>query len=447
MSVKDLCIYIVEAAKLDVDDVNYYISSDKLNSRAWGKDALPRKGICIRLLSFFNNFVKSISSIFSRKKNIANNTLFFVNNKNELLAIEPIFAKLTNADIAGYGLFYNNCPYFFAYLTSLLFIPIVFYKFIVAVGLKKENYTYAIDSYILSYGFYIMCKAWFKKVKPKSIVISNDLIFKNRVIIVVTKELKIPIYYIQHASVNNKFPPLTVDYALLDGYNSVKKYLECGPTSTKIFIIGIPKCDSSYDYISTSKVIANLGICTNNLDSFERIEELSDKIRSTLPSLTIYLRSHPSDRRINDFKKLASKMGIIFSDSRKVPSIDFLKSVDAIIGCDSNILLEAALMNVFPLCYDFSKNNLDWYEFVKTGLVEYYSEPQSLSDRLLCLQKNRPSIRDKAKLFSGTIGTSYDGHSSELAAMLIEDIDAFMTANDKWHRMNDSHPNVFELLQ
>ena len=443
---KNLCRYFIYATKLPVDDINYNISSDKLNLRSFGKESLPRKGIFIRLASFGKNFIKSTSTIFSKKAS-SNSSLFFVNNKNELLALEPIYSKLSDSDVAGYGLFYNKCPYFITYLISILFIPLVLYKFLVADTLNKEKYKYAFDAYILSYGFYITCMLWFNKIKPKSIVISNDLIFTNRVIILVAKKLKITTYYIQHASVNNKLPPLTVDYALLDGQDAADKYCECGPSTTVIFIIGIPKLDSFYNKTCKNIVLSKLGICTNDLDSFKRIEKLCWTIKNTFSSLEVYLRSHPSDRRIDDLKKLASRLNINFSDPRNELAFDFLQSVDAIIGCDSNILLEAVLLDVYPMYFDFSKRNLDWYGFVKSGLVEYYTECNLLCEKLIELQKNKPSIRAKAKYYSGTVDTNYDGQSSDLAAMLIENINATVTLGTKWSRKLESPLTIYELKQ
>jgi len=343
-------------------------------------------------------------------------------------------------------LYYDKCPYFLAYIISILFLPFVFYKFIIADEDKKDIYAYALDSYLLTYGFYVMCRIWIEQIKPESIVISNDLIFTNRVILLVAKELGIVTFYIQHAAVNSNFPPLTVDYALLDGRDAVDKYYECGPTSAIIYIIGISKFDSLYNKINNLKVLARLGICTNNLDSIERIEELCITMRSTFPSLIIYLRTHPADRRTDNLKKLASRLGINYSDSKNELSYDFLQSVDVVIGCNSNILLEAAMMDVHPLYFDFSRTNLDWYGFVKSGLVEYYSDSKPLCGRLLELQKSKPSIRSKARFYSGTVGTRYDGRSSDLASSIIKEITAGHTINmNLWDKIPNDKLKAYEL--
>ena len=109
----------------------------------------------------------------------------------------------------------------------------------------------------------------------------------------------------------------------------------------------------------------------------------------------------------------------------KVPNIgkgsfDFLKKVDAIIAGASNILLEAALMNVFPLYYDFAQTHLDWYGFQRSGLVECLSEPEEVCRSIKEICQSKPSVRTKAKLYCATIGTCYDGRSGELAGAMIQ---------------------------
>lgn len=442
---RNLLIVFAEAAKLDIDDINYSISSDKLNLRAFGMNSLPRKGIFIRLLSLLKRFAKSYRTISTDKTIDKNCILFFANNNNELHALEPVYTKIANSYVVGFGSYYDRFPYFITYIVSLLFLPTVFCQYLKADENNKEKYRYAFDSYVLSYGFYVIFRCWIQKNKPLSIVISNDLIFTNRALIVAAKESQIITFYIQHASINNRFPPLTVDYALLDGNVAVTSYSECGSSSSTAFIIGVPKLDSLHCNKNVNPNLSTLGICTNDLDSFARIESLCRTIKNSHPSLTVILRSHPADRRLIDLKKLALSLKILFSDARSEFSLDFLRSVDAIVACDSNVLLEAAMMDVYPITYDFSLFNLDWYGFVKNGLTEYFSEPEALCERLVELQKSKPSIRAKSKLYSGTVGTKYDGNSSKLAAMLIADIDSTMFSETKWRKVVGLSFNVFEL--
>ena len=128
------------------------------------------------------------------------------------------------------------------------------------------------------------------------------------------------------------------------------------------------------------------------------------------------------------------------------PSFDFLKQCDAIIAGDSNILLEAALMNVLPMYYDFSLSKLDFYGFVHNKLATYYSMPDELCSALKAIIDNKPSVRLKAKYYCSTIGTHYDGHSSDLASAIIQEFVYGNNINMKlWNRTSTVNLEAYEL--
>jgi hypothetical protein len=120
---------------------------------------------------------------------------------------------------------------------------------------------------------------------------------------------------------------------------------------------------------------------------------------------------------------MAVEHGMIFSNSRTVPSFEFLAQVDAIVACESNIHLEAALLNVFPVYYDFPGVRFDNYGFVKNGLIKSICKTP---DEVLCvlesIKAQRPSVRHDARYYCATIDTRHDGYACNLVASLITDI-------------------------
>ena len=50
--------------------------------------------------------------------------------------------------------------------------------------------------------------------------------------------------YIQHASVTSRFPALKFNYAFLDGFDTLNKYITAGPSETKVFLTGTCKFDN-----------------------------------------------------------------------------------------------------------------------------------------------------------------------------------------------------------
>ncbi len=129
-------------------------------------------------------------------------------------------------------------------------------------------------------------------------------------------------------------------------------------------------------------------------------------------------------------------------------SFAFLTRVDVAISGDSSILLEAVLMDVYPIYYDFSLHRLDYYSFLHNGLVEYASEPDEVCSILEKLSKSKPSVRSRAKLYCCTVDTPFEGHSSDLAAQIISGIALGTCGNmDPWIRITGlEHLEAYELV-
>jgi hypothetical protein len=305
--------------------------------------------------------------------------------------------------------------------------------------------TYVFDHYLISYGLYIYANKWIRNVLPKVLILSNHTNTINRVILTVAKINNIKTIYVQHASVTDKFPPLTFDYSLLEGMDSLKKYSRSGYTKTKAFLIGMPKFDLYFSYTNKNDNVRSIGICLNALDSFDKFVEICKEIRNKYPAVEIIIRPYGIKRKLSDWEYLEKKYNVAFSDFNKEKSFDFLIKVDAIISGDSNIILEAALMNVFPIYYDSFKQKLDYYGFIENGLVKYSSELHEIINIIKDVFLFKPSVRDKAKVYCHTVDTAYDGHSAELACELIKYL--FYIENYrlvKWNRIQNIDMEAYE---
>jgi len=259
------------------------------------------------------------------------------------------------------------------------------------------------------------------------------------------KFLGIPTVYIQHASITEKFPSLDVDYALLEGIDTLEKYEKIGVSDSKVYLIGMPKLDKYMKFLNTSKSVKTLGVCVNKLDSFEEVSRLVDSIRLRIPEISIIFRPHPADtEKFFLWKRLSEKYSLQYSDPTVEDSFYFLSRIDAIVAGDSNILLEAVLLDVYPLYFSFSDYCRDYYGFVKHGVVKHYANENELIDRLVELKKQKPGVREKAKRYCHVIGTVNDGKSVTMAAKLIENISTNGSDSD-WKRMTTYHIPTFEL--
>jgi hypothetical protein len=443
-----------EVIKLDIYDLNFAYSSKELNLLSSNAARLPRRGILIRIFSFMWHFLQSAKGLKSAKLKSQlhpGSILFFSSSKNQFDSLEPLLSKMDNAFILCGGSEENlacaqNFPVIFSYFLSLFFFPIILPKFFASKGYRRETFYYIFDRYWLTYGYYIL--SWFKlnQLSPKALVVSNDHNMSNRVITDVANKQGVPTFYIQHASVTDNFPPLSFDYALLEGVDALKKYECAGSSESIVFLVGMPKADAYSQYHNNKPYVRSLGICVNMLDPVHQINRLCEQLRREFPGLNIYLRPHPGDKRTNLWNTISEKFKLSLSNSKLESSFDFLRKVDAILAGDSNIILEAALMNIYPIYYDFAQTELDWYGFQRNGLVNYYRNPEDVGFEIHRLLRFKPPIREKASIYCSTIGTIYDGRSTELACNLIKQLtDGEELDENDWVRVPESRLVAYQL--
>lgn len=441
------------AWNIDLFDLNFSFGSEKMcrfNLNA-PPSILTKKGYFIRCVAFFLHLIKSFHFKKLKQSYIPSRAvLFFVGSKNQKDSLYPLVEKLDNIYFVGDPMFAShNFSLHWAYIMAIPFIPLTILRFSQACKYQKESFRFWADYYCLTYGYYIVVRLWLIKLKPKAIVFSNDHNMENRVVMKVAKELGISTVYLQHASIDDAFPPLFFDYALLDGMDALKKYVSIGESQTKVFLIGTPKFDTFFQSVKKTNCLNSVAICTNGLDNIQQIEQLCLELRQRFPKFLFRLRPHVGEKqRWDKWIRLAKKYDLKFSDSTIELSFDFIKQCDALIVGDSNILLEAAMMDIIPLYYDSNKTHLDIYGFLSNGLTEYYSEPREVCNRLTELLQNIPSIRAKTKFYCHTVGTQYDGHSTELAASLIQTLVINPTNNNfmnNWKRISNIPIEAYEI--
>ena len=452
---KDIAEGFRLAKRLDIFDINYQYGSDRLQALAiLPKDSLPKHtGILFRCIAFAKHLMKELlDAMLTPSQNIIkkqNLIQFFVATKNQKDCLSPIKRHLKNSYFAGQNVPVDyQYPLWAAYLLALPFFPLALCRMVKSSGVCRESFRYFFNDYWLIYGYYISARTWLRKIKPSAVILANDHNYPTRIILYVAKEQKISTYYFQHASVSDKFPPLLFDYALLDGIDALEKYERAGPSSTKAFLVGNGKSDSYFAHINKNEKVQTVGVCVNNADRIDFAEQLCRELRKALPELRIILRPHPGDiARYPEWLRIKTDCKMEFSDARSELSFDFLKRVDAVIVGDSNILLEAALLNVFPIYYDVNRTNLDWYGFIKNGLTEYIAEPAGVCQKLRDLLTRKPYIRHLAKRYCATIDTRYDGHSADLSSSLIESlVNKDPNIMKKWRQIPGMRIESYEFL-
>lgn len=257
---------------------------------------------------------------------------------------------------------------------------------------------------------YYASKHAIKKFKPTAVIFSNDHLPNTRALLKSACTFGIKTIYIQHASISKYFPALEFDLALLEGEDAYRKYKSIGPVKGKVEFIGMPKFDKFAKKLKTSEEIKKIAICYNTLDELEDVKELYFSLRDYFPSIELILRAHPSDRRNLDIDN------VIASDAEKELSLEFFQRVDVSISSNSSIHLEAVLLNVPSIYYQFTDwGFFDYYGFVENELVEYADSIESVVKIIDELMKNPTDVQHKAKYYNEVIDTEYYGKSTDLA--------------------------------
>ncbi|MCJ8166369.1 hypothetical protein MKJ04_16100 [Pontibacter sp. E15-1] len=265
-------------------------------------------------------------------------------------------------------------------------------------------------------GFYEVYLQKLRRYQPAAVVFANDHNADARAMLLAAKALQIKTVYIQHASVSNLFPPLTFDLNLLEGQDSLDKYLQCGPVQGQVALVGMPKADAYVPFRNHSTHIRTVGIGCNMMDDLQEVAGLLRKLSDAFPSLTFILRPHPRDTRNRSaLTKIARNITI--SNGKEQHVFDYLKQLDVQISSTSGIHLEAVLLNVWSIFYDFNPTQHlhDYYGFIQHGLVDVTGSAEELVQLLATKLDTRPEVYHRARFYNATVATPQDGKSGELA--------------------------------
>lgn len=296
--------------------------------------------------------------------------------------------------------------------------PILFLLFLKN---RKKSTLRFVDLLYDAIGFYEIYYRKLQKYSPAAVVFANDHNADARAMLLAAKALKIKTIYIQHSSVSTIFPPLSFDLNLLEGQDALDKYIQCGPIEGQVQLVGMPKADAFVAKRNFSHSIRTVGIGCNLLDDIKEVEELLRELTNAFPAIIFILRPHPRDsRNLAVLTKIAHNISL--SESLTEPVFSYLQKLDVQISGNSGVHLEAVLLNLWSIYYDFNpKQQLnDYYGFIANGLVDVAGSPEQLIQVLSSHLDSKPHVLERAKYYNATVATEFDGKSSEMAIKLIK---------------------------
>ncbi|MFA7578393.1 MAG: hypothetical protein WC002_10045 [Candidatus Muiribacteriota bacterium] len=365
-----------------IDD-NYVYSSERMGflyeSLYINKNFSFFKGIIRFGYCFYRSLKHTTLKIFFIKKRSG---IALIGSYNNYETIKPFMNEM-ELNVVSFLKKYDKTtifPLFYVYVLSVLTFPVTILLFVYGSRYVKTSFKYCLNEYVLIPPLRIYYWFLFVVVKPKFIIIVNDHICYFRSAVKVAKSLSIKTFYIQHASVTEKFPSLFTDVAFLDGEDSKQKYLShTKATTCKIYLTGSSKYDALWHIHKPINKIINIGIATNEYDSLEIVETLINSLKN---KFIIYLRSHPADKRFLKWEQMAKNNHVNWSSSHEESVFDFLKSVDSIIAYNSSILLESMITGRPSFSFQLSHEEFDHYGFQKQKLIKHYKDINLLTDSI-----------------------------------------------------------------
>lgn len=422
-SVRGAWRLIRDTMALPLFDLNYLTSVEALGLYSYNPN-FPRRGILGCAAVFAYKALRSLPESLMRDPVEPNRTRIFfaVETKNQTDAIHPIAERL---DACSTIALERECPgarfpMALAYVVAFMFWPVCVFRYFQASEYQKRAFAHVFHQYLLTYGLYLVARVWLRHHEPRLVVVANDHNMKTRTLAAAGRDEDVRTAYVQHASISGRFPPLMFDVALLDGIDAATKYADIGSHGTEAYLVGIPKFDAYAGRTNSSERVSSLGVCVNVLDPADRVASLCAHLRETFPNLELVFRPHPGDAR--DWPGLLRTIDVGLSDSKREGSFEYLSRVDAIISGDSNIILEAVLMNVVALYFDFGNRKTDHYGFVGAGLAPYFEREPHIVEAVARLMEKRPNVRLRAAPYCATVGTSAEGRSAELAADVLSHV-------------------------
>lgn len=267
-----------------------------------------------------------------------------------------------------------------------------------------------IDEFFNALGRYEASIKILRHYRPSLMIFANDHHPDMRAVIAAANDLNIPTVYIQHASVSELFPPLRFKLSLLEGQDSWDKYKACGTIEGEVRLIGMPKFDHFVPFKNRNPTVKNIGLCANWLDDQQVWEDLIVNLTMTFPDIRFTFRAHPRDSRVFNLPGNVS-----ISSSKQTPIFEFLRKQDMLIAGDTSTHLEAVLLNIVPIYFQFNTIQKDYYGYLKNGLVEECADQEALKSKIRAYQQQKPDVFEKAQYYNAVAGTPAEGKSGELA--------------------------------
>ena len=337
-----------------------------------------------------------------------------------------------------------------AWLGLVLFLPVVF-KLLLSRYDERALSRNSFDATLRAYGDVLFWLEMLRQIRPSAVLVLNDHSADHRALLFAAGNLRIPSVFLPHGPTAEHFPPLTSDFAFLDGTAVAGMY--AGKDAGKdggdktAFLTGPVRYPSRLSYARSrteKQGQPKIGVAITLLDPDTRITELLDAFHRET-DYDLVLRPHPrtGQARLHALREHASALGYGFSDATSERSEGFLSGLDVLLSGTSGILLEAAIDGVPPVYYDFPDVGYDYYGFEGRGLVERRcTSPQdAIAEVARVRTEGTQGLSHRVKAFCEDLGTSDQGRSPFIAAEILRAlIDGHGVPLERWTEVGGYTP-------
>lgn len=358
-----------------------------------------------------------------------NDVVFTPLSSNNRRALEPIWSHLEHEE---FSVLWEEdeiyIPKRFVRIWSFIYILPLLWLYVRSSREDKLRIRTYFEEFFHTMGYIVTLNKLLRYNPVKLIIMANDHCSYTRALIYVATGLDIKTLYTQHCSVTDNFPALPFTYSMLDGEESMEKYLSVGHPNGQIYLMGNPRFDIISQYRISRKTSHKIGIASNALDSESKIKQLCIQLQA-LGFNDITIRPHPG---LPFDPTWYMARGIEFSDSNKENPFAFLSQMNCIIAGECGIHFDAAMMGVQSICYNMTDKTteiVDWYSYIKNGLIPYTADFDKLVEWLKDAKLN---ALDKLKIqwYNSAYKTKHEGHIGEMLADFIRyeqagDVDGF----------------------
>lgn len=276
-------------------------------------------------------------------------------------------------------------PDFCCYMRGLLELAALKRIYNSLSPLERRAFFRRLDVAVWVAGSSFVLKKYIERVRPDIIVLANDHSPFARAIFHTATELGVLTAYIPHAPVSKEFPPLSMDYAFLDGEVQLDLYKkgEC-----KFEVVGAIRYENvvkeAVDYHQNGNVV----VCFNKLNSLTFADNLLAQLTKLdwMAGREIFIRTHPADKnRVIKFNRIAAKYGAIMQDSSKPISQN--SGIGIMFAGISGVLIDGLMLGLRLVSLK-SWYHLDYYEVARHRCIELYDDIKSVPEKPVLNRQN-----------------------------------------------------------